>query len=106
MVRLTVVPVIPLALSDASITAIFAISSSVMSRRGCVLTPGCGAQKQQSQCKNHSRKLIRCYCLMTVPSRRRTSPQPPFRFPRPAVKGAFAAAFSSTSIPQPGFSFA
>ena len=37
MVRLTVVPVIPLALSDAMTTAMFAISSSAMSRRGWVL---------------------------------------------------------------------
>ena len=37
MVKLTVVPVIPLALSEAMKTATFAISSSVMSRRGWVL---------------------------------------------------------------------
>src|SRR5512133_863995 len=37
MVRLTVVPVIPLALSEAMKTARFAISSSVMSRRAWVL---------------------------------------------------------------------
>ena len=37
MVKLTVVPVIPLALSEAMKTAMFAISSSVMSRRGWVL---------------------------------------------------------------------
>ena len=39
MVRLTVVPVIPLALSEAMKTAMFAISSSVMTRRGWVV-PG------------------------------------------------------------------
>jgi hypothetical protein len=37
MVKLTVVPVIPLALSEARKTAMFAISSSVISRRGWVL---------------------------------------------------------------------
>jgi hypothetical protein len=37
MVKLTIVPVIPLPLSDATNTATFAISSSVMSRRGWVL---------------------------------------------------------------------
>ena len=37
MVRLTVVPVMPAARSDAKNTAAFAISSSVMRRRGCVL---------------------------------------------------------------------
>ena len=37
MVRLTVVPVIPLALSDARKTAAFAVSSSVMTRRGWVV---------------------------------------------------------------------
>ena len=37
MVRLTDVPVIPLALSDAMNTAILAISCSDMSRRACVL---------------------------------------------------------------------
>src|ERR1700694_5477616 len=37
MVKLTVVPVIPLALSEAMKTAMFAISSSVMSRRAWVL---------------------------------------------------------------------
>ena len=44
------------------------------------------------------------HCLITVPSRRRISPQPPFSRAA-AVKGAFAAAFSSISMPQPGFSF-
>src|SRR5580698_7964762 len=44
------------------------------------------------------------YCLITVPSSRRISPQPPFRLLAPLVNGAFAAAFSSTSMPQPGFS--
>jgi hypothetical protein len=34
MVRLTVVPVIPLALSEAMNTAALAISASVISRRG------------------------------------------------------------------------
>lgn len=42
------------------------------------------------------------YCLITVPSRRRISPQPPFN--GLAVKGALAASFSSISMPQPGFS--
>ena len=37
MARLTVVPVIPLALSDARKTATFAVSSSVMTRRGWVV---------------------------------------------------------------------
>jgi len=37
MVRLTVVPVIPLSLSEARKTAMFAASSSVMSRREWVL---------------------------------------------------------------------
>jgi hypothetical protein len=37
MVKLTVVPVIPLALSEAMKTAMFAISSSVISRRAWVL---------------------------------------------------------------------
>jgi hypothetical protein len=37
MVKLTVVPVIPLALSEAMKTATSAISSSVISRRGWVL---------------------------------------------------------------------
>ena len=40
MVRLTVVPVIPLALSDAMKTAMFAISSSVMTRRGWACAVG------------------------------------------------------------------
>src|SRR6476620_7023582 len=44
------------------------------------------------------------YCLMTVPSRLRISPHPPFRFSGPLVNGDLAAAFSSISIPQPGFS--
>lgn len=42
------------------------------------------------------------YCLITVPSRSRISPQPPFN--GLAVKGALAASFSSISMPQPGFS--
>src|ERR1700722_1041720 len=46
----------------------------------------------------------RHYCFITVPSRRRISPQPPLRLLAPGVNGAFAAAFSSTSMPQPGFS--
>ena len=37
MVKLTIVPVIPLALSEAMKTAMLAISASVMSRRGWVL---------------------------------------------------------------------
>jgi len=43
------------------------------------------------------------HCLMTVPSALRISPQPPFR-PLRSVKGALAAAFSSISMPHPGFS--
>ena len=50
----------------------------------------------------------RHYCLMMVPSRRRISPHPPFKSLRiPCSKlpnGYLAAAFSSTSIPQPGAS--
>ena len=50
------------------------------------------------------------YCLMTVPSRLRISPQPPFSCWRspcsPWPNGYFAAARSSTSMPQPGASFA
>ena len=48
------------------------------------------------------------HCLITVPSRRRISPHPPFnRFRSPSSKlpnGYLAAAFSSTSMPQPGAS--
>jgi hypothetical protein len=44
------------------------------------------------------------YCLITVPSIRRISPHPPFRPLAGLVNGALAAAFSSTSMPQPGFS--
>ena len=36
---------------------------------------------------------------MTVPSRRRTSPQPPFRLFRPAVKGNLGAAFVARPVP-------
>jgi len=48
------------------------------------------------------------YCLMTVPSRRRMTPHPPFRLPRgPSDRnGCFAASFSSISIPHPGASLA
>ena len=50
------------------------------------------------------------YCLITVPSRRRISPHPPFSRcfspVSPWPKGYFAAARSSTSMPQPGASFA
>ena len=60
---------------------------------------------------------LMAYCLMIWPSRFRTSPQPPFRplrgllvlllgaAPLPGVpwNGNFAAAFSSISMPQPGF---
>ena len=48
------------------------------------------------------------YCLITVPSRRRITPQPPFRAPRAPsdLKGYLAASFSSTSMPQPGESLA
>jgi len=46
--------------------------------------------------------MDRHYCLITVPSRKRISPQPPFSWL--AVKGALAASFSSISMPQPGFS--
>ena len=52
---------------------------------------------------------LNTYCLMIVPSFRRISPHPPlsvFRSPvSPKPNGYFAAAFSSTSIPQPGASF-
>ena len=44
------------------------------------------------------------YCLMTVPSRLRISPHPPFRPFSLCVNGDLAAAFSSISIPHPGFS--
>jgi hypothetical protein len=44
------------------------------------------------------------YCLITVPSALRISPQPPLR-PLLSTNGALAAAFSSISMPQPGFSF-
>ena len=57
------------------------------------------------------RHISQRYCLTIVPSRLRTSPQPPFSF-RPSasrdvrsVYGNFAASFSSTSMPQPGDSF-
>ena len=50
------------------------------------------------------------YCLITVPSLRRTSPQPPLSLFRSSDSklpyGYFAASFSSTSIPQPGASLA
>lgn len=44
------------------------------------------------------------YCLITVPSRFRISPHPPFKLSGPDTNGALAAAFSSISIPQPGCS--
>ena len=44
------------------------------------------------------------YCLITVPSRLRISPHPPLRLSLPGVNGAFAAAFSSISMPHPGVS--
>src|SRR6266436_3713424 len=44
------------------------------------------------------------YCLITVPSRFRISPHPPFRSSGPEINGDLAAAFSSISIPHPGFS--
>ena len=54
--------------------------------------------------------LIGRHCLITEPSRRRISPQPPFSRARSPVspwpKGYFAAARSSTSMPQPGASLA
>ncbi len=54
----------------------------------------------------HILRMRTChYCLITVPSRRRTSPHPPLRLFCPAVNGNFAAACSSISIPHPGFSF-
>jgi hypothetical protein len=50
------------------------------------------------------------YCLITVPSLRRTSPQPPLSLFRSSNSklpyGYFAASFSSTSMPQPGASLA
>ncbi len=48
------------------------------------------------------------YCLITVPSRRRMTPQPPLSAPRwPSMRnGYLAASFSSTSMPQPGESLA
>ena len=48
------------------------------------------------------------YCLITVPSRRRMTPHPPFRLPRaPSDRnGYFAASFSSISMPHPGASLA
>ena len=45
------------------------------------------------------------YCLITVPSRFRISPHPPFRLSGPDTNGSLAAAFSSISIPHPGCSF-
>ena len=52
----------------------------------------------------------RVHCLMSVPSRRRISPHPPFSLCRspcsPWPNGYLAAARSSTSMPQPGASFA
>ena len=45
----------------------------------------------------HKTALLGCYCLMIVPSRLRTSPQPPFSVEE--SKGNFAASFSSTSMP-------
>jgi len=40
------------------------------------------------------------YCLIIVPSIRRTSLHPPFRFSRPGRKGLLAASASSTSMPS------
>jgi hypothetical protein len=48
---------------------------------------------------------ISFYCLITVPSRLRISPHPPFRWFALSVKGNFAASFSSISMPHPGRSF-
>src|SRR6185312_10782921 len=45
------------------------------------------------------------YCLTICPSGRRTSPQPPF-IGSVRLNGCLAAAFSSTSMPQPGLSLA
>ncbi len=50
-----------------------------------------------------ARAHCRAHCLIIWPSPRRSSPQPPFSPSRGLVNGYFAAAFSSTSIPQPGF---
>ena len=50
MVKLTVVPVIPLASSEAMKTATSAISASVISRRGCVLLAS-----------------ISCHCSQVIP---------------------------------------
>ena len=44
------------------------------------------------------------YCFMTVPSGLRISPQPPFNPFFGCWNGALAAAASSISMPQPGFS--
>ena len=51
MVKLTVVPVIPLALSEAMKTAMFVISSSVISRRAWVLLAS-----------------ISCHCSQVIPA--------------------------------------
>src|SRR5215217_5296737 len=65
MVKLTVVPVIPLALSEAMKAATFAISASVMSRRGCVLsrgTPGT-APRSTPLPRRGARRLLDRGCL-------------------------------------------
>src|SRR5215208_3700103 len=65
MVRLTVVPVIPLASSEAMKAATFAISSSVMSRRGWVLLASISCHCSQvspdasSRYRNARRRLQR-----------------------------------------------
>jgi hypothetical protein len=78
------------------------VENSLMHVSSPASARSCGSGCIVDNSAMHLRFILGCYCLITVPSRRRISLQPPFS--GLAVKGALAASFSSISMPQPGFS--